>query len=247
MSEQFRSKTLGVMQPYIFPYVGYFSLAAAVDTFVFLDDVQMIKRGWVNRNNILLNGEAHRFTIPLVGSSQTKNINQVGVTDDYVPFLRLVENGYAKAPFRKDALALISDVMSFDKTNLATFAANSIKQVCAYIGLKAEFLLSSEVPQAPGLRAQDKIIEINKALSASRYVNPIGGTDLYDGDIFAREGIDLLFVKAKLPEYPQNGQAFVPGLSIIDLLMFLPPDEIRRNVSEYQLIESAQFKADHSD
>lgn len=237
MSEVSAGATVGVMQPYIFPYAGYFSLAAAVDTFVFLDDVQMIKRGWVNRNQILIHGEAHRFTIPLLGSSQTKNISDIQIAEDFSSFVKMLSNAYAKAPYKDHALELITEIITFDKANLANFAANSVKQVCDYIGLKTRFLFSSDVPQEAEASGPRKILGIVKSMSADKYINPIGGVDIYDSPSFAAEGVDIRFVRSNLPPYKQNSREFVSGLSIIDLMMFLSPDDILENVSDYELLE----------
>lgn len=69
------------MQPYLFPYLGYFQLIQAVDKFILLDDVNFIKRGWVNRNRILVNGKDHLFSLPLQRASQFKKINDLKLAD----------------------------------------------------------------------------------------------------------------------------------------------------------------------
>ena len=68
---------LAIMQPYLFPYLGYFQLIAAVDKFVFYDDVNFIKNGWINRNRLLISGKVNYITIPLSGASSFLKINQV--------------------------------------------------------------------------------------------------------------------------------------------------------------------------
>ena len=71
--------TVAIMQPYLFPYIGYWQLIHAVDTFVIFDDVNYIKKGYINRNNILVNGQKQTFTLELMSASQNKLINDIDI------------------------------------------------------------------------------------------------------------------------------------------------------------------------
>lgn len=100
---------IAVMQPYLFPYIGYFQLLNAVDMFVVFDDVNFIKKGWINRNNILVNRQKYLFTVPLKDASQNKLIKEVQIADDgwQEKFLKTVAQSYKKAEFFDEAFALI--------------------------------------------------------------------------------------------------------------------------------------------
>ncbi len=126
---------IGIMQPYIFPYIGYYQLIGAVDKFVFFDDVNFINKGWINRNNILVNNKAYLFTIPLKDSSQNRKIRDISVADDGSwknKILKTLEQSYRKAPYFDQTLALINDVFDSGFTHIHQFAKGSVT-VISYI------------------------------------------------------------------------------------------------------------------
>lgn len=225
----------GVMQPYIFPYIGYFQLINSVDKYVLFDDVQHIKRGWINRNNILVDNNAHRFTIALEGASTTKKINQITVKDDFVVFMKTIQQNYAKAPYFKEVFELLSQICGYKDRNLAYFAANSIQIIMDYVGVETELLYSSDIKSGSKLRAQERILEICKSLGSNHYINAVGGKGLYDKDMFAREGILLNFIETEEITYEQFGASFVPNLSIIDVMMFNDKLSIKKFINAYTL------------
>jgi len=104
------------MQPYFFPYIGYFQLVAAVNKFVIYDDVNFIKRGWINRNNVLINKKSNLFTVPLIKASQNTLINDTKINLKFyniwkVKFLRSLEQSYKKAPYFTEVYNLIKNVL----------------------------------------------------------------------------------------------------------------------------------------
>ncbi len=127
---------IAIMQPYFFPYIGYFQLINAVDTFVIYDDVNYIKKGWINRNNIVINGEQKLFTISLSKASQNKMINEIDISDDFIKFIKMLEMSYSKAPYYEQTMNVINKIISFENKKLSTFIHNSIKILVDYLNIK---------------------------------------------------------------------------------------------------------------
>ena len=227
---------LGIMQPYFMPYIGYWQLMAAVDKYVIYDDVNFIKKGWINRNNILINGSKQLFSISLEGVSQNKLINEIQIADDFVKLRKTISMAYSKAPYYEETMELLDQIFTFESKNLAKFLENSIRLVADYLGLDTEIILSSDVEKDNSLRGQEKILEICKNLNADVYYNAIGGQELYDKDDFKADGIDLQFVKTNLIPYTQFKNDFVSGLSMIDVLMFSSPEEINNMLKQFTLV-----------
>lgn len=228
------------MQPYIFPYLGYFQLVNAVDTFVFYEDVNFINRSWINRNKILVNGNEKLLSFPCIKASQNKLINQVEIDlqqKEYKKLLQSISMAYKKAPYFEDVFPVVEKVFHSKATNIATYAINSIQEVMNYLGIAKSFKISSEAFAASkGLEKQERLIKITHSEKASTYINALGGQELYSKDDFKREEIHLFFLKASLPEYSQFSDAFVPGLSIIDVLMMNSRAEVKAMLNQYELI-----------
>jgi len=227
---------LGIMQPYFMPYIGYWQLIKCVDKYVIYDDVNYINRGWINRNNILVNGKKQLFSISLNGASQNKLINAISISDDFVKFRKTIAMAYSKAPYYYDISSLINKIIGFPKDNLANFIGNSIELVCDYLDIKTRLIMSSSIEKNNSLKAQDKILDICSILKADTYINAIGGQELYKKEDFAKEGIRLDFIKSKYIEYPQFKNEFVPWLSIIDVMMFNSVGEISFMLDKYDLV-----------
>lgn len=234
--------TIGIMQPYFMPYIGYWQLIAAVDTYVVYDDVNFIKRGWINRNNILLKGEKKLFSIALHEASQNKLINEISIADDFSKLRKTIQMAYAKAPFYAEIMELLDSIFDYPKHNIALFIDNSIRKVCDYLNIQTNIILSSNIEKDNALKGQEKIISICKLLQADTYINAIGGVELYDKKVFERNNICLLFLKPEIECYQQFKNDFVPGLSMIDVLMFCSPKQIREMLQRYSLIESPLTK-----
>jgi len=229
---------VGIMQPYFFPYLGYWQLLFAVDRYVVYDDVTYIKGGWINRNNILLNGKAHLITLPLEHSSPYKKINEINIIQDLKQrekVIRTIESAYKKAPFYESFFTEISNLIMYSKT-IADLNYETILFVKNYLSLSTEILLSSELKKNNELKGQDKVIHINKLLGSDTYYNAIGGMELYDKLAFDNEGLQLYFLKMDSTiEYKQFKKEFVANLSILDVLAFNSPNEICKLLGRYQL------------
>lgn len=227
---------LAIMQPYFMPYIGYFQLIKAVDKFVIYDDVNYINRGWINRNNILVNGNEHLFSISLGKASQNKLINEISIIDDFKKFMRMIEMAYKKAPYFDAVYELLDEIINFTNRQLAVFLQNSLLKISDYLRIETEFVLSSSIEKDNSLRGQEKILEICKLLNATTYINPIGGKSLYDKNFFKLEGIELYFIQSRFSQYKQFGSDFIGGLSIIDVMMFNSVEKVNEMLDNCQLI-----------
>ena len=227
---------LGIMQPYFLPYIGYWQLINAVDKYVIYDDVQFIKGGWINRNNILINGQKQLFNLLLSGASPNKLINEITVQDNQTKLIRTIELNYKKAPMYQQVFPLFLHIMEHSDKNLAKFIGNSIVEISKYLSIQTEFIYSSTLDKDNTLRAQDKVLDICKLLNAIKYINAIGGADLYSKESFANNGIQLSFLESKILPYKQLNSEFVPYLSILDILMFNSQERVKTMLDNYKLL-----------
>lgn len=218
---------LAAMQPYFFPYLGYYQLAAGAGRFVFLDDVAFIRRGFIHRNTVLLDGQPHRFTLPVAAASQNRTIAEHRFAGDFARFLQQLRHGYRRAPYFEGTYALVDSVCRRHGGNVARLCADSVQAVFSYLGLELEASFSSDIPVAG--RGQERILALCHRIGADTYHNPPGGQALYSSTDFRARGVRLRFVHGKFPAYPQIGREdFMPGLSMIDVLMHNPPADVAR-------------------
>jgi len=228
------------MQPYLFPYIGYFQLISAVDAFVIYDDVQFIKKGWINRNKFLMWRQAHLFTFGVKNASSFKNINERFFADNHqhqiMTFSKFLKSNYSSAPYFEPVYELIQKILSFNDLNVGSKIGFSLVILCEYLQIKTQLLVSSQLSNATNLKGQRRVIQLCKELGAKEYINAIGGVDLYDKEEFLREGILLSFIKSKPVEYNQFGTSFVPNLSIIDVMMFNSVSQIQEYLNKYELV-----------
>lgn len=232
-------KKTAIMQPYFFPYIGYWQLINAVDEFLIYDDVNYIKGGWINRNNILLNSKKHMITLPLGGASPflpIKQIRTVGNKKINEKLMKTIEQAYKKAPYYDDIAPIIHETIFYPSDKITDAICYSIKRVSDYLGIKTKFLLSSSIEKNDNLKGQDKVIHICKLLKTTDYINAIGGLELYDKESFAKEGLSLHFLKSNKIIYNQFGNEFVPWLSIIDILMFNDIKTVQSYLNDFELI-----------
>lgn len=228
-----------IMQPYFFPYLGYWQLIQSVDQFVILDDVNYIKRGYINKNSILLNGKPHRFSISIEKPSQNRLISETNLSfpaEEREKLLKTFEMAYHKADHFHDAFPVIEQAVLFPEHRLVPFLQNALSVTMDYLGMDTRLLLASKEEKDESKKAQDKIIDLAKRLGTDTYINAIGGMELYDKETFRKNGIDLYFIQMNPHEYRQFGHPFVPNLSMIDIMMFNSKDEIRTLLNDYTLI-----------
>ena len=227
---------IAVMQPYLFPYIGYWQLINAVDTFVIYDDVNFIKQGYINRNKILQNQKAHLFTLELIGASSNKKINDIKIGGNSNKLLRTIKQNYSKAPFYKDVFQVLEEILNNEEKELSKFLGFSLVKIAKYLNIDTKFLYSSDIKNDKTFKAQDRLIEMSKILNATGYINSIGGIELYDKEAFFQNDINLSFLKSREISYKQFNNEFVPNLSIVDILMFNSKDNIKNMLNQFQLI-----------
>lgn len=231
-----------IMQPYFFPYLGYFQLINAVDVFIVYDNIQFSKGGWIQRNRMLLNGKEEIFSLPLKKASDFLDICDRHLADDYLlrnkKTLRKLENAYLKAPYFHEVFPLLQNCFLYERhNNLFDFLLFSIKQVLRFLNIETEIKISSEIEDVR-LRNVSRVINLCKKTQGSIYINPIGGQKIYSKQEFAAQGVDLKFLRTRdTITYRQfDDLEFVPNLSIIDVLMFNARSEVSLLLSEYDLV-----------
>jgi hypothetical protein len=233
---------VGIMQPYFMPYIGYFQLINAVDKFVLLDDVQYINRGWINRNRILMNSSDFVFTLPVKKAARHLNVNErffaQSFNDDTEKLKKCLYYAYHKAPYYKEVEEVLLHIFSYNDLNISHFIGYSLKTICKYLDITTLIYTSSEIIKNDTLKKQDRIIDINKIMNSTNYINPIGGTELYSKDVFGSNNIILNFIKTKNIVYKQFDNEFIPNLSIIDVMMFNSKEEVKELLKEYELISN---------
>lgn len=232
---------VAIMQPYFFPYIGYFQLMHAVDTFVVYDDVHFMKKGWIHRNRILLEGEPHPIVLPIQKASQNRLIcdHERALMDEAVEKqLTLLRQAYQKAPYFDIAFPVVEQVLRYPESNVGRYLMYGLERIARYFGLDTRFLLSSDLEPIEELRGQARIIERCRQLGATHYVNAINGMSLYDPDAFSEYGIRLSFLKTDPITYEQGEGPFHPNLSILDVMMYNDPVKVKELLSEYALVSS---------
>jgi len=231
--------TITIMQPYFFPYIGYFQLLNTVDKFVIYDNIQFTKKGWINRNRILVNGKDEFITIPLKKDSDYLDIYKRQLADtfeaDSQKILRRIKESYRKAPYFGTVYSLVEDVLDYKDGNLFDFLFNSIKSICKHLEIDTEFVVSSTIDIDHSLRSEQKVLAMVVKMNADTYVNPIGGLVLYSKENFRTCNVDLRFIQSDSLVYRQFDNEFVPWLSILDVMMFNSNVEIKKMLNSFTL------------
>lgn len=231
---------VAIMQPYLFPYLGYFQLINAIDTFIFYDDVNFIKGGWINRNRIVVDDNVTFFTVPLAKASSFKKISETEIKKSAfqlwkIKFFRTLEQSYKEAPYCNKVLPLVKEV--FEKQqNISSLSKYSILAVLEYLRIEKNFVYSSSKYGNDQKTGEQRVIDICLKEDATHYYNAIGGKDLYNEKMFHEEGIELRFLEPNLDAYMNAREKFIPGLSIIDVMMFNSIDDIHAMLKKYQLL-----------
>lgn len=226
------------MQPYLFPYIGYWQLIDYTDEWVFFDVVQYNKKSWMNRNRILHPDKDKEFqyiTVPIKKHKRGTLIKDVCINDDEKWKKKILGqlSIYKKfnAPYYDDVVELTNLVFKKEYLSFLDLVIESVKVTCNYLDINLNYKVASEIDfdqgsvQGPG----DWALEISKSQNATQYINPPGGYNIFDENKYSKNGIELLFLKPNLSEYKQSmRENFVSGLSIIDVMMFHSPKEIKK-------------------
>ena len=225
---------LAIMQPYFFPYIGYFQLVNAVDRFVFYDDVNYIKGGWINRNRLFLSDAIRYITVPLTAASSFEKINHTYVRSGNEwseQMLSVIHQSYKRAPHYRSVANLVAEVLNSHDGYISALARNSIIAVTNYLEIKKNYCTSSTIYENQELRSADRVLDICKKEQASQYWNLPSGRDLYTSEFFKKDGVELQFVGVAITPYQQLVSEFQPGLSVLDVLMFNDKTAVRKMIS----------------
>jgi hypothetical protein len=233
---------LAIMQPYFFPYLGYWQLIHAVDRFVIYDDVNYIKGGWVNRNRILINGKPAFITAPLHQSSPFKRICDIELHPS-LPWrdklVKMVDTTYRRAPHFEEAFPIVEKLIRCESNNLSDYLTHQLQSLSATVGITTEFVVTSRCYANGQLSGQDRLLDICAREGAHGYINLRGGQSLYNNETFRNAGITLRFIGMRGLSYPQRTAGFVPSLSIIDALMEIGSVGMKEYLDAFDLIEPA--------
>lgn len=226
-------------QPYFLPYIGFWQLVNAADLFLIGDNYNFIKRGWIQRNRILVGGKPFFLGLEVKHMSSFKKINETEFTDiNVAQKLDTIYYAYCRAPQFEAGFALIKKILNFPERNVAEFLFHSIKAVCQYLEINTKFIRSSEILGNDSFKREYRIYDFCQRLGGDTYINAVGGQDLYHFDDFEKHGVKLKFIHPNIRPYKQFHSEFVPGLSILDVIMFNPLSTIKEMLEDYSFIES---------
>ena len=227
---------IGNMQPYFFPYLGYFDLINRCDKWIVFDTPQYIKQGWVNRNRVLHPAEGWAyFGVPVRKHEYDTPICRIETAPPDQWRLKLVRqlSHYRKsAPHFDETMALVTRCLSVDDPNLSRLNTRILGELCRHIGIPWNFAVFSEMNlslgpvEGPG----DWSLRICEALGATEYINPPGGAALFDRAAFDRSGIRLTIQEPFEFTYECPGYQFQPSLSVIDALMWNGPVRLKEHL-----------------
>ena len=230
---------LAIMQPYFFPYLGYWQLIRSVDCFIILDDVDFANRKWINRNRILCNGAEYNLTLPVHRKSQhTKicNASFVNEPSRLQDMMATFRYAYRTAPFGADALALLRQTLPYPEHSVSPYLVNSIRTVCDYLGIQTPLCRSSALRPLHHEKGQDGILALCRLLGADCYINAIGGTSLYNRADFLQNGIRLCFLQTDYPSISRRLAPNHPDYSILHLIANYSKEDLAWMLRQYTLL-----------
>ena len=228
---------LAIMQPYFFPYIGYFQLINEVHEFVVYDNIEYTKKGWISRNRILVNNIDAYVSLPLKKDSDYLLVKDRFLADTWdaerKKLLNRILESYRKAPYFKETYEVVEKCIMYEDHNLFNFIFHSIQTLVKHLCIDTKLTFSSSIIIDHQLKSEDKVIAICKEQKANTYINPIGGVSLYDKERFRSHNLELQFQKSNAIYYKQFSNEFIPWLSIIDVMMFNSCDEISSFLTNY--------------
>jgi len=227
------------MQPYFFPYIGYWQLMFNCDIWIFLDSCQYNKKSWMNRNRVLHSDPEKEFqyiSVPIKKHAKGTRIEDIAINNDKKWREKLLGQlgvyRRMRAPHFDAVVSLVERIMASSDESLCNLIVRSAEEVGAYLGQKVAFKRSSELGiDETKINAPDEwALAISEILGANEYINPYGAAELFDQNKYTSLGIDLMFLTPNLSPYKQSRREFYPGLSIIDAMMFLDPGEVLHRI-----------------
>lgn len=233
---------IAIMQPYFFPYLGYFSLIKHTDRFILLDTVQYIYQGWIARNRILKPGDGWQYIgVPLSKHSHDTFIRDIRIHNQVNWRRRIIAQlqHYKKtAPYFNDVMILLDKMFSANCEDIVSLNATALSAVLEYLNIerKIEILSKMGLDIKPHNEPDECSLYICEELgNISEYWNPPGGKSFFDRTKYDEIGIKLWFHEIYLSPYNQKRPAFEPGLSIVDVLMFNSADDVNAMLDNFTL------------
>lgn len=236
------SKRLGIMQPYFMPYIGYFSLIKHTEEFILLDEVQFIRHGWIERNRILKpTGDWQYISVPLKSHHQKTRIKEIEINNQILWKKKILDQivHYSKAPFYRNVRKLMEEALDDDVPDIAHLNQNCLRKVCEYLEIRTPIELFSEIGLTiePVKAADEWALSICKAIpGVTEYWNPPGGKSFFDVEKYKRNSIEVKFQQVELLDYDQKRELFIPGLSILDVMMFNDIKRINEMLDTYYFL-----------
>ena len=226
---------LAVMQPYFFPYIGYFQLMNLVDQWIIFDDVQFINKGWINRNRILHPSTEKKWqyiTIPLAGKNRFDKISEIKINNKdnwHDTIYGKLSHYKRKAPYYKETLDIVKNCLDVEEDNLSKLVIRTIKNMASVLGIRTVIREFSDLKlgKLEIAHSGQWALKVSKSVGANSYINPINGEHLFDRNEFIYENIDLHFFEAESKIYSQRREGFVDNLSIIDIMMWNSIESIK--------------------
>jgi hypothetical protein len=233
---------VAIMQPYFFPYIGYFSLIKQTDLFILLDEVQFMRHGWIERNRILKQNDGWLYIkVPLVKESSYCKISSIKIdnTQDWKNKIRSQLQPYKKvAKYYTEVKNIVEEIFENEYDSITQLNLLSTKRICDYLNIStpidsfSDSNIEIQAPKAPDEWALNICTSLK---NVSEYWNPIGGKEFFDVKKYKDANIQVKFLKHHLPEYSQNRGTFLPGLSIIDVLMFNSVEDANIMIDQFTI------------
>ena len=236
------NKILGIMQPYFFPYLGYFMLMRSVDKYIFFDTTQYVKGSWFNRNRIINIKDGSTFiNVPVTKQPLDTPTNKTLINYNIAwqqQIIAQLEVYKKRASYYKETIALVRDIIEQKYESIAALNINSNLKVLQYLDINLNFDIHSDmgIEIQTELKADEDALYLSKQLGYSKYINAIGGKEFYDVEKYSENGVDIKFLKPQLSVYDQKIGRFESGLSIIDVLMFNSKEEVVTMLDSYELV-----------
>ena len=240
---------LAGMQPYFFPYLGYFGLIKHSDIFIVADNVQYIESGWIRRNRILKQKDGRQnngwqyIGVPVVKCSHKTIINEVKINESEPwreRIIRQLQHYSKRAPYYHDVIGFLEKAFAVETDSVSSLNIHLLAETCRYIGIpfNAEVFSQMNVAVKRASAPDEWALNTCKAFGAHTYINPPGGIGIYDRDKYVRAGIELEFLKVNLRAYDQRNGAFEEGLSILDVMMFNTPVQIQAMLDDNDYLDT---------
>ena len=231
--------SVAIMQPSLFPYLGYFQLMHHVDQFVVFDTAQYIRRGWINRNRILLDQKPHTFTLPVRKAPRDKLIADMLLATDSKAVSKLLHTihvAYREAPHFDSTYAMVESILESTESSLCIRLVDQLQQILTHLNIDTQIKLASEIEEGSVEGAENRILGMCETLGATTYINPWNGQNLYSPKRFHERNIRLGFLEMQVVPYPQTVTEFVSHLSIVDVMMYCSVEEVHRLLSQYRIL-----------